>query len=201
MSDQYPPSQDPQQGQPYPPQGQPYAPQGQPYPQYQGQPGAGAPPAPPRPSSIANAVKLMYAGAALSALGVLVGLLTVGGLKDDIEESVRAEDPNASQDVIDAAFTFSLALVFVMGALGVALWLWMAWKNGQGRSWARVVATVLGGLNVVFTLLSLGQPGLSGLAVVVNLLSVVLAVVILVLLWKKESTAFYEGVTRSRQLY
>lgn len=209
MSDQYPPSNDPQQpyqpqGQPYPPQGQqPYPPQGgyPQYPQYPGQPGAGAPAAPQQPASIALAVKLMFAGAALTAVSFLFGLLSLGGLKDDIKESVRESDPAASQDVIDAAYAVSLAMVFVVGLVGVLLWCWMAWKNGQGRSWARVVATILGVLNVFFTLLSFTQPGANTVGILVNLVTVALAVYILVLLWKKESTAFYEGVTRSRQLY
>ncbi|WP_181309793.1 hypothetical protein [Nocardioides campestrisoli] len=177
------------------------------YPQYPSypndpqQPYGGGAPAPVRPSSIDNAVKLMYVGAGLSLLSLVLGLITLGGLKDDITESMRDADPNVSQSTIDVAYTTSLAMIFVIGLLGVLLWVWMAWKNGQGRSWARVVATVLGVLNVLITLLSLGQPGSTAVSTIFNLLTVALAVVILVLLWKRESTQYYEAVTRSRMVY
>ena len=31
----------------------------------------------------------------------------------------------------------------VVGLVGIALWLWMARANGQGRNWARILSTVL----------------------------------------------------------
>ena len=30
--------------------------------------------------------------------------------------------------------------------IGIALWLWMARANGQGRNWARILSTVLFGV-------------------------------------------------------
>jgi hypothetical protein len=34
----------------------------------------------------------------------------------------------------------------VFGLVVIALWLWMAWANGRGRNWARILSTVLFGL-------------------------------------------------------
>lgn len=172
------------------------------YPQYPGGPeqGGALQAAPERPASISTAVKLMWAGAAVSLLSVLVSLPGLGGLKEEIEESVRETDPEASQATIDAAYAVGVGFVIVMGLVGVALWAWMAWKNGQGRSWARIVATVLGVLNVLFFLINLGQPGTTTLGIVFALVTVLIGVAVLVLLWKKESTAYYEAVSRSRQL-
>ena len=34
----------------------------------------------------------------------------------------------------------------VFGLVVIALWLWMARANGQGRNWARILSTVLFGL-------------------------------------------------------
>ena len=73
----------------------------------------------------------------------------------------------------------------------------MAVKNGQGRSWARVVATVLGGLNIVFTLLNLAGGTATTLTVVSGLVSLVLAGVILYLLYRPESTRFYDFRSRT----
>ena len=39
-----------------------------------------------------------------------------------------------------------LTLEIVLGLVAAALWLWMARANGHGRSWARILATVLFGL-------------------------------------------------------
>jgi hypothetical protein len=176
------------------------------YPQYPSYPTGpteqgSAPAAVPQPSSIATAVKLMYAGAALSLVSLIIGLVSLGGLKDEIADSVRETDPQATQSVIDAAYAASLGFIFVMGLVGIVLWLWMAWKNGQGRSWARVTATVLGVLNALMMLLSLTQPGATAVSIGSGLLSLVLAVAILVFLWKSESSRYYEAVSRSRQLH
>jgi hypothetical protein len=157
-------------------------------------------PAPQQPDSIALAVKLMYAGAAVSLLSSLVSLLTLGSLRDTIEESVRETDPNASQSTLDAAYAFGIVSVVVLSLISVALWLWMAWKNGQGRSWARIVATVFGVINVLFLLGSFTQPGATTLSLTFGVILAVLGVAVLVLLWKRESSQYYDAVTRSRQL-
>ena len=45
----------------------------------------------------------------------------------------------------------------IIGALAAAgLWLWMAWANGKGRNWGRVVSAVFFGINTLDLLLSLG---------------------------------------------
>ena len=39
-----------------------------------------------------------------------------------------------------------ITLWIVFGLVVIALWLWMARANGQGRNWARILSTVLFGL-------------------------------------------------------
>lgn len=160
-----------------------------------------APPAPPQPSSIAMAVKLMWAGAAVSLVSLVVGVAGLGSLKDEIANQLREDDPSVSQSTIDAAYAFGIFFAVVVGGIGVLLWLWMAWKNGQGRGWARVVATILGVLNVLFTLVGLAAQSSGAATTLLSLVNLAIAVVILVLLWRKESTAFYQGTAASRQLY
>ena len=92
----------------------------------------------PRPArTVQAAVRLMYAGAAVSAAGLIIGsaLLIV-----DVQAAVRGQFLGrslAAQQplVITASMAFGLAIV--------CLWLWMARANGQGRNWARIVSTVL----------------------------------------------------------
>lgn len=180
------------------------------YPKYPGNEpveGTGAdapPPAPPgpaeplpeRPSSLSTAVRLMQLGAVLSLLSVVVSLLTLDTMKDSIADAMRDADPNVTQTTIDAAYSIGIVSGLVGGVIAVGLWLWMAWKNGQGRSWARVVATVFGGLNLLFTALSFGSPGMTAVSLGFGAINLILAVVILVLLWQKSSTAYYNAVSQ-----
>lgn len=174
------------------------------YPVHPGTPAGGQPGSPraavPQPGSIRLAVRLMWAGAAVSFLSLVVGIATLGGAKDEIRDELIKDDPNVSQSTVDAAYAIAVTSIVVVGVLSVLLWLWMAWKNGQGRSWARVVATVLGGLNVVFTLIWLVTPNVSPNADVAalgfSLINLVIAIAILVLLWRKESSDFYAASSR-----
>ncbi|MFC5676538.1 proline-rich domain-containing protein [Aeromicrobium endophyticum] len=185
---------------PYPGEQQPAAPYGA----YPTSPG-GQPPqrqAPPaQPSSIALAVKLMYAGAVLSVLSLIYSFTTLGSLKDDIRAELLKNDTTVSQSTIDAAYAVTITIAVVFGLIGALLWVWMAWKNGQGRSWARVVATVLGAFNLIGLLFTAAGSNSETVTVISSVISVVLAVVILVLLWKKESSDFYSAAEASRRMY
>ena len=186
-----------------PPPNGPIGPDG--YPVHPGTPSqqVQAVPQVPQPRSIRFAVRLMWAGAAVSLLSLVVGIATMGGAKDEIRDELIKDNPNVSQSTIDAAHVVGVMSVVVVGVLSVLLWLWMAWKNAQGRSWARVVATVLAGLNVLFTMLSLVAPNISMdsdlAALGFSLLNLVLAIAILVLVWRRESSDFYTA--RSRPQY
>lgn len=158
-------------------------------------PGGGVGPTPdvPQPSSIRTAVRLMLVGAGLSLISLVISLAMIGSLKDDVREQVLKDDPDATQSMIDAAFAVTVVVVVVIAGVSVLLWSWMAWKNGQGRSWARIVATVLGALNVLFTLLSFTAANAEPISLVFSAVNLVLAIVILGLLWRKESSAFYSA--------
>jgi hypothetical protein len=145
-----------------------------------------APPA-EQPPPIRAAVRLMYVGAALSVIGILLTL----GTRDEMRDQIAEDRPELSQSELDTALNVGTALVIIVGLIGVGLWLWMAAANGQGKAWARIVATVLGGLNVLFTLL--GLPNATAVSVVFSVVGLVLAAAILILLWRPESSRFYEA--------
>jgi len=112
---------------------------------YQPYPSSGQPAGPLRPRSAApvlTAVKLMYAGAAASAVELIIGLALI---IVDIEAAARGQflghtltAPQMRPLIITLWIVFSLVVI--------ALWLWMARANGQGRNWARILSTVLFGL-------------------------------------------------------
>ena len=98
-------------------------------------------PRPPAPAPVLTAVKLMYAGAAVSAVTLIISLALVPGIK----AALRTAHPSlTAAQVSDVNTLITLAMVF--GLVVIALWLWMARANGQGRNWARILSTVLFGL-------------------------------------------------------
>lgn len=211
MTSDIPPPPLPGDGQPppaYPSYPQPQSGQ-QPPPPYSGYDAGGAVPAypqvveqgdaaVPRPPSIERAVMLMRLGAVLSVVSLLVGLATLGSLKDNIKQRL-VDNGSYSQSDLDNAYNIAIVSLVIATVLSVGLWLWMASANGNGRKWARVVATALGALGVIGLLISLAQGQAPTLSIIVSAITVLLAIVIVVLLWRKESTAFYQA--RSRPSY
>ncbi len=191
MSNDYPPP-------PPPPPGQGGTPGGG----YEGMgamPGAVEQPGGPvtQPASIAQAVKLMYVGAALSLLSILVGLLARNELRKAVEDASAKQATPMSPSQVDAAVTLGMVSAVVAGLIGVALWLWMARANGRGRSWARIVATVLWVIQLISLLASFVRPT-AGLATILGVVTVVLGGYIVFLLGKKESSAFYAAQSAPR---
>jgi|ERR1035438_94501 hypothetical protein len=111
----------------------------QPYPS-SGQPAE--PLRPPAPAPVLTAVKVMYAGAAVSAVELITGLALI---IVDIEAAARGRFLGHSLTAPQMRPLIITAWI-VLGLVVIALWLWMARANGQGRNWARILSTVLFGL-------------------------------------------------------
>lgn len=145
----------------------------------------------PQPQSIALAVKLMYVGAVLSLLGVITTLFMKDQMRASAKAALDAQKKVPDAATLNAAVNVGMATAIIIGLIGVAVWIWMAKANGSGKSWARIVATVLGVLNIIFTLIGFTSSTGTGLSKIVSVISLLLAIAILVLLWRKESSAFY----------
>jgi hypothetical protein len=145
------------------------------------------PPRPPSspPSSVIAAVKLMYVGAGLSLLGMLYGLTT----RVHTRERLAADDPDQTEAELSLAVDVTTGIGVTIGLIAFGMWLWMAQTNLSGLRWARIVATVLFGLNVIVTLYGMTQT--TGFGIVVSLVSIGLAGAILGLLYRQESTAYF----------
>src|SRR5262249_49107629 len=100
---------------------------------------------PEQPASMRSAVALMYGGAALTVLSTIMFFATKGQLADSLAEAY----PDVRQAAIDNAVSRLQGREVVRSVLGGSLWAWMANKNGNGRSWARVVATVFGVITLI----------------------------------------------------
>jgi hypothetical protein len=142
---------------------------------------------PPAPPSVVNAVKLMYAGAAVTTVSLLVSLVDISGTK----AAIKKARPTWTTTQVNQFDRFIIITAIVSGLIGIGLWLWMARANNQGKSWARVVSTVLFGLATLDLVGVLTEPKkLFGLLFPVLTWLVGLGAVWL--LWRPESTAFFK---------
>lgn len=221
MSEQYPPSPSPEQeGYPStpgstpgptpppvqgPPPGSMPAPVPEPMPgampgpmpgAFPGQPEAAAPVN--RPASIIMAVRLMYVGALLSLIGVLVTFTLADTIREQVQKAATDAGTAMSSTALDTAVAVGVGVAVVSGLVGAALWLLMAWANGRGKSWGRIVASVLFGLSVLSFVTGLAGGTQPTLALVLSVLTVALGAFIMVLLWKKESSAYYAAQSAPR---
>lgn len=153
--------------------------------------GSYTPPAPPvRPKTLDLAVKLMQAGGVLALLNVLSVFLFRDSIREAAEKSAQTT-PNVDLDTVVA---ISMGFAIVFGLLGAGLWFWMAALNGKGRSWARIVATVLFGISLLSMVFSLTQPQ-PILARLLSVLSLLVGAGATYLMWQKESSAFYASAS------
>jgi hypothetical protein len=160
---------------------------------YQPYPGGadGAPepsrtPSSPAPTSINRAVRVMYAGAVASLVGIGIDFIGIGSIRTRIENAnhkLSAAQVSSSEHVL-------IVLFIVGGLIGAGLWVWMARSNGAGRSWARIVATVLFALDTILQFVGLGAgSGAAGriFAIVVWLIGLTA----IILLWQRTSSQYF----------
>ncbi|NHC14320.1 hypothetical protein [Motilibacter deserti] len=140
----------------------------------------------PRPKSVDLAVKLMYVGAALSALSILASLLGIDAIREQLEDQ---GDLTASE--IDTAVAVGVTVGIIGAVVGAALWILNAVFCGRGANWSRIFGTVLGGLAVLFWLVGLTQEQ-TALSLVLGAVQVVVAAAVIFLLWKPESNRFFK---------
>jgi hypothetical protein len=145
---------------------------------------------PPAPPPVLNAVKLMYAGAAVSTVSLIVSLVDISGTK----AAIRKARPSLTAAQVNQLNTFIISLAIISGVIGIGLWLWMARANGQGRNWARILSTVLFGLATLDLFGVISQPK-TVLSLVFPLLTWLIGAGAVFLLWRGESTAFFHPQT------
>jgi len=142
---------------------------------------------PPAPPSVVNAVKLMYAGAAVSTVSLVISLADISGTK----AAIRKARPSLTAAQVSQLNTFIISLAIVSGLIGIALWLWMARANNQGKNWARIVSTVLFGLATLDLFGVFSEPK-TLLGLVFPVLTWLVGLGAIFLLWRAESSAFFK---------
>ena len=140
--------------------------------------------------TVRAAVKLMYAGAAVSTVNLVILLALIG----DTRFGLLLNTP-----FITVSIAWSLA--------PLALWLWMARQTGRGRNWARIVSTVLFGAATLDLTEVFGPPGIRLSLVpviagspIVPVLYWLVGLAAVWLLWRPASSAFFRppGYTQAQ---
>jgi hypothetical protein len=142
---------------------------------------------PPAPQPVLQAVKLMYVGAAVSTVSLIISLVDISGTKSAIEKA----RPSLTAAQVNQLNTFIISLAVVSGVVGIALWLWMARANGQGKNWARILSSVLFGLTTLDLIGVFSQPK-TILGLIFPVLTWLVGLGAVWLLWRKESSAFFK---------
>jgi hypothetical protein len=144
-----------------------------------------APEPEPMPSTVRNAVRLMYAGAAFSAIDLIVSLATAG----QISTAVQNANPHWSHARVSANAHAELTASVVIWLVTIGFWVVMARTNQAGRGWARIVATVLSVISTLSFAEALREPAaLVSKLVYLPLWAVGVGAVIL--LWRPATTSY-----------
>jgi len=157
----------------------------------------------PAPPPVMNAVKLMYAGAALWIITLIIVVTLIVG--DKAGGHLRWDGHTLTAAQSGHLKPLIIAVTVVSGLVVPAVWLWMARADGQGRSWARILSTVLFGL-ATLQLTGIYKTPVSNvgfgevLGLIVPVLSWLIGLAVVWLLWRPASSAFFKprGSARTR---
>jgi hypothetical protein len=159
-------------------------------PMYQPYPTSGQmpeqPQRPPAPNSVQTAVKLMYAGAALSFIELILDLASISAVKTAIHKRF----PNYTAAQLHTAEVSYIVFAVIASVIAIGLWIWMARANAAGRNYARITGTVFFGLNTLFLLLSVARPHV-GIGLLLSLLVWLAGLGAVIMLWRKESGPYF----------
>ncbi len=143
------------------------------------------------PAGVRNAVRLMYAGAAASLIGIAVDIGTLSGTKSAMQKRF----PNLTPDQATAQNLPLIMGWIAAGLVGAALWILLARAGQRGRNWARITGTVLFAIAAVEAFGNLVVPE-AALVKVFWFVIWLIGLACVVLLWQRSSSAFFTG-TRS----
>ncbi|MBV9856749.1 MAG: hypothetical protein JOY82_19905 [Streptosporangiaceae bacterium] len=140
------------------------------------------------PGPVAAAVRLMYAGAALTLISNIINLPIIGQIRTAFMAAYPLLPP---RDI--AAVTRTADGFFVLnGIVCTAAWLWMARANRRGRSWARTIATVFFGLDTIVALFTIARPGIPVVKGFVTMIWLA-GLGAVIALWQRQSGAYFQA--------
>lgn len=163
----------------------------QPYPSRGGPAAQPARPGPPR--SVRTAVILMYAGAAVDLLSLIASLATTGALRNALRQAHHGLTPAQ----IHSEMTLVIVADVIVALISIGLWVGVARASMAGRGWARILGSVLFGIDTVLEVRGLLQASLT-VSSLAALLIWVIGLGAVVMLWRRDSSGFFSPVTAAR---
>ena len=158
----------------------------------------GSPDDPGLPVTMRKAVRFMLLGAAVTAVFAVFEVIATIVDKNSID--INGKPPTSSQLATAIIFLIVSYLVYAL------LWVLMARFNRAGMKWARIVATILFAIStfqLYETIDSLhgGQVITAAdiIYIVITLASWAVGVGAIAMLWRADSTAFYQAQTIRRR--
>ena len=159
--------------------------------------------------TVRAAVRVMYAGAAVSTVNLIIFLAVIVEIK--AYHAILGYHLTAAQ--VSQLNTLAIAVPVVLDLVPIALWLWMAQETGRGRNWARVLSTMLFGLATLSLTSVFPQPVINisfvptvhisfvpALGAIVPVLTWLAGAASVWLLWRPASTPFFKppGYTQAQ---
>jgi hypothetical protein len=138
------------------------------------------------PPSVANAVKVMYVGAATSIVGIIIEILTVNATKTALER----RSPKLTVSQVNGSEHALIAGSIVGGLIATVAWILIARNCQGGKNWARITGTVLFAICTIDTIVGLTAP-LAAAARIWGAVVWLAGLTAVVLLWQRPSTAFF----------
>jgi len=157
----------------------------------------GAPDDPSLPATMRKAVRFMLAGAAIY---VVFGVFEViGTIVDKNSIDINGKAPSSSELTTAIIFLIVSYLVYIM------LWIIMARFNRAGMKWARIVASVLFAISTIQLYSTISSLHGGQVITVADIIVIILTVAswavgvgAIAMLWRPDSTAFYQAMTIRR---
>jgi hypothetical protein len=158
--------------------------------------------------TVRAAVKLMYAGAVVSTVNLIILMAEIGALKR--YHAVLGYRLTAAQvSQVNKLFTAGFVTLWIVWCLvPVALWLWMAQACGRGRNWARNLSTVLFGVATLDLTGAFSWPPGNNVSLaatvlgpaIIPVLYWLVGLAVVWLLWRPASRAYFRppGLTRAQ---
>lgn len=146
-----------------------------------------------RPGTIKWAVIGMWVGAAMAVLGVYVFYLEV----DATNRKTFGADYATTDGLVQTGLMISMGVAIGFAVLEVGLWVTMALTNRQGFRWARIVATVLASIGLLYAIFVIVTSALSETlifpSIAYNIVNEALAIAVVVMLWLPKSSTYYHA--------
>ena len=97
------------------------------------------------PSTVQNAVRLMFVLAALGVIGVIIVFADKSALRKAIEDANTSYSTSQINDAVNSAIAIGAVVAIVL----IVLYILLALQVRKGKNWARIVTWVLAGLGML----------------------------------------------------